>query len=101
MEHKSAEEQISILEQKYQAIKPYLNERSRRIWAASEARTLGYGGQKIVHEATGLSGTTISRGLVELAAAEGERVALVVQPSSIDKFAAPDLGLIRVHRVVK
>jgi hypothetical protein len=76
MEQKSAEEQISILQQKYQAIKPYLNERSRRIWAASEARTLGYGGQKIVHEATGLSGTTISRGLEELGAAEGERVAL-------------------------
>ncbi len=57
-------------------MKPYLNERSRRIWAASEARTLGYGGQKIVHEATGLSGTTISRGLVELATEEGERVGL-------------------------
>ncbi len=76
MDRRSAEEQISILQQKYQAIKPYLNERSRRIWAASEARTLGYGGQKIVHEATGLSGTTISRGLVELAAEEGEWVAL-------------------------
>ena len=76
MEHKLAEEQVSIVAQKYGAIKPYLNERSRRIWAATEARTLGYGGQKIVHDATGLSGTTISRGLVELAAEEGERVAL-------------------------
>src|SRR5579859_795117 len=76
MGQKSAEEQISVVRQKYEAMKPYLNERSRRIWAASEARTLGYGGQKIVHEATGLSGTTISRGLVELAAEEGERVAL-------------------------
>jgi len=76
MGQKSAEEQISVVRQKYEAMKPYLNERSRRIWAASEARTLGYGGQKIVHEATGLSGTTISRGLVELATAEGERVAL-------------------------
>ena len=76
MGQKRAEEQISILRQKYEAIKPYLNERSRRIWAASEAHTLGYGGQKIVHEATGLSGTTISRGLTELATEEGERVAL-------------------------
>lgn len=74
MEQKSAKEQIAIVGQKYEAMQPYLNERSRRIWAASEARTLGYGGQKIVHEATGLSGTTIRRGLEELAAEEGERV---------------------------
>jgi hypothetical protein len=55
-------------------MKPYLNERSRRIWAASETRVLGYGGQAIVHTATGLSGTTIRRGLMELATAAGERV---------------------------
>jgi Rhodopirellula transposase DDE domain len=76
MGHKSAEEQASILQQKYQAIKPYLNERSRRLWAATEAQALGYGGQKIVHEATGLSNTTISRGLVELASEETTRVAI-------------------------
>lgn len=76
MGYKSSEAQITIIRQKYAAMKPYLNERSRRIWAASEARTLGYGGQKIVHEATGLSGTTISRGLVELAAEEEARVEL-------------------------
>ncbi len=76
MEQKSAEEQIAIVREKYEAIKPYLNERSRRIWAATEARTLGYGGQKVAHEATGLSGTTISRGLAELATEERERVGL-------------------------
>jgi hypothetical protein len=76
MGHKTAKEQIAIVAQKYEAMKPYLNERSRRIWAATEARLLGYGGQTIVHEATGLSGTTIRRGLVELATAEGERVGL-------------------------
>lgn len=76
MGHKTAKEQIAIVGQKYETLKPYLNERSRRIWAATEARLLGYGGQKIVHEATGLSGTTIRRGLVELGTAEGERVGL-------------------------
>src|SRR5229473_7351261 len=76
MRDKAVEEQIAIVAQKYEALKPYLTERSRRIWAATEARLLGYGGQKIVHEATGLSGTTIRRGLVELATAEGERVGL-------------------------
>jgi hypothetical protein len=76
MEQRTAEEQITLVRQKYEAMKPYLNERSRRVWAASEARTLGYGGQAIVHTATGLSGTTNRRGLVELGTEEGERVGL-------------------------
>ena len=73
MNKKTAQEQERIVAQKYEAMKPYLNERSRRIWAATEARLLGYGGQRIVQEATGMSGTTLRRGLVELATAEGER----------------------------
>lgn len=63
----SADEQVSIIQGKYQAIAPYLNERSRRIWAASEACTLGHRGQKLVHEATGLACATISKGERELA----------------------------------
>ena len=47
MRNKSSEEQVSKLQKKYQAMKPYLNERSRRIWAASEARSLGFGGQEV------------------------------------------------------
>src|SRR5258708_14966328 len=76
MRHKTATEQIAIVAQKYEAMKPYLNERSRRIWAATEARLLGYGGQTIVQKATGLSGTTLRRGWVELGTTAGERVAL-------------------------
>jgi hypothetical protein len=41
-------------------------ERSRRLWAATEARALGYGGIAAVARATGLSPATISRGLAEL-----------------------------------
>jgi len=81
MKQETAKEQVSIVGQKYGAIKAYLNERSRRIWAATEAQTLGYGGQKIVHEATGLSGTTIRRGMQELASEDEERVGLVVYHS--------------------
>lgn len=76
MEYKTAKEQMASVAQEYEAMKPYLNERGRRIWAATAARLLGYGGQSIVHEATGLSGTTIRRGLVELETAEGEGVEL-------------------------
>jgi len=70
MKTKSAEEQVSIIRGKYQAIAPYLNERSRRIWVASEARTLGHGGQNLVHKATGLSCATISKGERELASTD-------------------------------
>jgi len=68
------EEQVALIQSKYQAIAPYLNERSRRLWAASEARALGHGGQKRVHEATGLSCATISKGERELAAVEAGQV---------------------------
>jgi hypothetical protein len=74
MAPKKVEEQVSLIQKKYQAIAPYLNERSRRLWAASEARALGHGGQKRVHEATGLSCATISKGERELAAAEAGQV---------------------------
>jgi hypothetical protein len=34
----------SIIARKYQALSPELNERQRRLWAASETQSLGYGG---------------------------------------------------------
>jgi Rhodopirellula transposase DDE domain len=74
MDPKRVEEQVALIQRKYRAIAPYLNERSRRLWAASEARALGHGGQKRVHEATGLSCATISKGERELAAAEAGQV---------------------------
>jgi Rhodopirellula transposase DDE domain len=50
----------------YQALRPEMEERMRRQWAAAEARGLGYGGVTAVSRATGLSRTTIAAGLVEL-----------------------------------
>jgi len=46
---------------------PVFTERSRRVWAASKARTLGYGGIALVVRATRISRATIQRGLRELA----------------------------------
>jgi hypothetical protein len=37
-------EMIAIIAQKYEAMAPYLDERTRRIWAAVEADALGWGG---------------------------------------------------------
>ena len=65
---------------KYMALQPEMDERSRRQWAAAEARDLGWGGVTAVALATGLSRTTITAGLRELAlpakqrAAEADRV---------------------------
>lgn len=45
---------------------PLLDERTRRLCAANEAKALGYGGVSRVHRACGLSRKAIARGLREL-----------------------------------
>jgi hypothetical protein len=55
------------LREKYAALAPVLNERSRRLWAATEARALGRGGQTLLVKVTGMSRSTLHRGLQELA----------------------------------
>lgn len=56
------------LSAKFTRLEPFLDERTRRLWAAVEARTLGRGGIMRVAEATGLSRATIRAGLRELTA---------------------------------
>ena len=51
---------------KFELLRPLMNERLRRHWAASEALTLPRGGVTLVAQATGLSRTTIWAGLREL-----------------------------------
>ena len=43
-----------------------LDERTRRLWAAAEARSAGYGGVSAVVRATGISESTVLRGLADL-----------------------------------
>ncbi len=52
---------------KYAAVTPVLDERSRRVWAATESLALGYGGDALVSAATGLARRTIQKGRQELA----------------------------------
>jgi hypothetical protein len=54
------------LERKYKALEARLDERTLRLWAAVEARSLGRGGISTVAGATGLSRTTIHVGLKDL-----------------------------------
>src|SRR5437879_2166571 len=58
---------ISGIRNKLMRIWPHLNERSRRMLAATEALGLGYGGVSVVSRVCGLSRVTITKGLSELA----------------------------------
>ena len=51
---------------KFNKINHSLDERSRRLWAESEAIYIGRGGITIVFKEIGLAKTTISRGIMEL-----------------------------------
>jgi len=58
------------IREKFLKIVPVMTERSRRIWAATEAHSLGYGGISAVSRATGLSRNTIKQGIRELESPE-------------------------------
>ena len=61
---------IVVIRARYAALSDLLDERARRIFAASEARAAGYGGIAAVSRATGIAASTIGRGLKELAAGD-------------------------------
>jgi len=48
----------------------HLDERSKRLWAAAEAISFGYGGTEAVVRATGIAATTVRRGIADLRAGE-------------------------------
>lgn len=56
---------------RFTALSPHLNERERRLLAATEAGAAGYGGIAAVSAATGIAVSTIGRGLKDLAEASG------------------------------
>jgi hypothetical protein len=58
----------SKIAERYEALGPELNERQRRLWAASEARSHGRGGIAAVVRATGISKNTVVRGIAEVRA---------------------------------
>jgi hypothetical protein len=56
--------------EKFRVLAGELNERQRRLWAASEARVAGRGGIAATARATGISVPTIRKGIAELRAGE-------------------------------
>ena len=57
----------SVIRERFTAVERDLNERSRRLLAAAEAKTAGYGGITAASLATGIARSTIGRGLKDLA----------------------------------
>ena len=57
---------VAAIRNKYCMLSSVLDEKTRRLWAASEASSVGWGGVSIVSEATGLAHTTIRRGVRDL-----------------------------------
>jgi hypothetical protein len=57
---------VDRIRRKYSQLQSALDERSRRLWSATEALELGRGGVSVVAHATGMSRTTIRSGIVEL-----------------------------------
>ena len=62
---------VEWIREKYLSLSEVLNERSRRLWAATEARSLGRGGIAAVVAATEMSSATVHKGIRELEAGEG------------------------------
>lgn len=56
----------TALQTRCKLILPHLNERQRRLFLAAEAKSLGWGGVTKVHQISGISRVTISKGLHEL-----------------------------------
>jgi len=73
---------ISELKRKFRSAWPHLDERTRRIMAASEAMSLGYGGVSVVGRACGLSRKAISKGIRELQAKGKPLVGRVRRPGA-------------------
>ena len=62
-------DQKDVIKTKFEDLSFCLNERSRRLWAATEAKNYGFGGIKTVSSSTGIDTKTIRAGMQELKSA--------------------------------
>ena len=60
----------SGIRERWLIVRDELDERGRRMWAAAEARSHGWGGIAAVMRATGISENTVRRGIAEVACGE-------------------------------
>lgn len=86
------------LHTKFTALAPALTERSRRLWSATEALAVGHGGIALVERATGISRSTVTRGIQELKSGEAVSPGRIRKPGGgrkrkmeLDSTLAADL----------
>jgi hypothetical protein len=65
-------ERVAGIRKKYRTLRSVLDERQRRLWAASEAQSLPHGGVSVIAQATGLSRSTVHAGMRELSKGPGK-----------------------------
>ena len=67
------------LKEKFKILSPHLNERSRRLFAAIEAKEIGYGGVSLVAKVIKVSRKTIHAGLKEISAKKKNEIGKIRQ----------------------
>jgi len=87
---------VKTLRRKYAGLEPVLTERARRLWAATEALAVGRGGIALVERASGVSRSTISRGIRELEAGEALEAGRIRRPGGGRKRATEKDGKLLV-----
>ena len=68
------------IQRRFHSLSPFLDERMRRLVAAAESETMGYGGVSTVARATGVSRRAITEGMKELRRRKATRVSSVPAP---------------------
>ena len=63
---KGQEKLVQEVARKYSNLSETFNERSRRLWAGNESLSIGYAGIEILSQATGLSRSTVIKGMKEI-----------------------------------
>ena len=83
------------IRERFTSLSPHLDERGRRLFAATEANSAGYGGIAAVTRITGIAASTIGRGLGELADNVGLEAGRLRRPGGGRKpLVANDPGLL-------
>jgi hypothetical protein len=78
---------VAGIRARWDQMAPNLDERSRRLFAASEALMIGLGGVTAASTATGMARSTINRGIKELKAGRRESVGRIRRPGAGRKSA--------------